>query len=173
VFKEDLMMMDVIAHTPYYVWVMMVFLFWNGYQSCFARTRSLGRLTLIPALFIWLEYNSLEDLFGLTPVHALMSLLGLGLGFALGVAITQGKRVCADRAKGLIRLPGDRSNLALIVINFPFQYLLHVAFQLGVTLPHGFWGAAIALMGFLTGVSLGRSATFICKYFRAENTALA
>ena len=167
------MVMKIIAGTPTYVWFLLVFLVFNGYQSCFTRTRSLFRLTLIPAVFLWLETSSVRDLFGITLPHVLASAAGLLLGLALGFAVTRRKSVLADKAKWLVQLPGDLVTLTIIALNFPYQYALHVAFHICPAIPHLVRGGSLVLMGAFTGISLGRNSTFLYKYFRAPNTALA
>ncbi len=166
------MLLKTITHAPVYVWLLVIYLIFYGYQSCYTRTRSVLKLIFIPAFFLWLNYSGLRDLFGLTFIHSLVSLLGLVFGFVLGVVVTRAKRVLADRSKWLIHLPGDMVTLTIILLNFPFQYVLHVAFYVCSVIPENIQVASLVLMGILTGISLGRNVTLIFKYFSAETAVL-
>lgn len=167
------MVLATLSNTPLYVWILLGFMIHNGYRSCFTRTRSLPRLALLPAFFLWLEYSSCRDLFGITAPHVLASLLGVALGLGCGVALTRNQQVRADRSRGWVQLPGDRITLGLIGVNFAFQYGLHVALHLRPEVPEGCSALALALLGAFSGLSLGRNLTYVFKYFSSGTTTPA
>ena len=162
------MVVTILAHTPLYVWALALFLLWIGYKSCFARTVSLGRVFSIPLLFLILGYNNIQSIFGVSFLHISIYLGGLVGGAVLGYFLTREQTMVVNRADKTLQLPGDKVTLIVIFSNFLFQYAMHVTshFDLGYLLSHA--EPVLGVMGFLTGVSVGRAGTYLSRFFVAR-----
>ena len=97
-----LMLTQILAHTPRWVFVLFALLVWLGLQQLAARTVSLARVTLLPIAMVGLSFFGMLSAFGDSPV-ALLGWAGAvsvllakhpevarHTGFALGIGTVYG-----------------------------------------------------------------------------------
>jgi hypothetical protein len=144
----------IIAHTPGWVWMMFLFVGAMTLRATRARTASLQRLLVVPAVFIVWGIASLVNrphfglVMGLDWLSAAM--LGALLAFGLG-----GPAVLAvDRERGLVQVAGSWVPLVRVTAICLAKYALGVSMALHPDLraPLGF--ADTAVSGFSAGYFL-------------------
>ena len=78
--------------------------------------------------------------------------------------MTLNKKIIADKDKYLIQLPGESTTLFLIIINFLFQYLIHVSAHLKLPIFYEYSSLALITMGIFSGISSGKAFTYLYKF---------
>lgn len=166
---------DAITHTPLWVWILFGFLVWRGIAASRPSTTKLRRLAIIPGLLTVWGLHSLITQFPLGPASILTYVITMAIGGALGWAMVGRTNIRADKQKGLIRLPGSWSVLALIlaifVVKYAFGYLYAVDPALG---SHpGFYLSDIGASGLITGAFVGKLVRYAALYRAAPHEDLA
>lgn len=117
---------QVIAHTPPYVWLLLVYIAWHGVQALRPRTQPLLRVFVVPVLFIAsgllpLLRGAARGSGGLAAWVLGAVLLGLA-GFLTGPTL-----LAVSRAARTVTRPGSAVPLVRNLVAFVVQYGLAVA----------------------------------------------
>ena len=160
---------EIITHTPLWVWALLGWLIWQGVQALQQRTQPLWRALVVPAIFFVM---GLRRLFvandgALAPLLWLVAAAGFG-----ALAWTHGPRVIAvDRAQGLITRPGSATPLLRNVLVFLLQYAVAATSAIHLD-PNGFGAlASYAVSGATSGYFAGWAAALILHYRNAAPAA--
>ncbi|QCP52167.1 hypothetical protein FAZ95_23560 [Trinickia violacea] len=143
-----------------------------GVQRLYPRTVRPERMIVFPLLLVLFGANSLYALFpGADPAYAAAAVLACGVGMLLGWVHAARWQVHFDAAKRLVRVPGDPSLLAILLVTYGAHFFLHFAVE-----SHQPWAASggfefvsFAAWGLLAGMPLGRSTNVLLRYMRIEN----
>jgi hypothetical protein len=140
----------ILANTPVWVFALLAYLIWQGWQARLPRTRPIWRMLIIPLVFFLMGLSRLV----LARDHRLEPLLAwfvMAILFA-ALALLRGPQLLAvDREKGVVTRPGSWGGLIRNVTVFSLQYGVAVATAMKLE-PH----AAVAVIGHaVSGASAG------------------
>ena len=158
--------MTVLLFTPWWVYVLFVFLILVGLRATKPRTLSLVQLLVLPTIFclwnlVWLG-ERVEGHFSLFTYWA----AGIVLGSFLGWKSVRKWVIHANKTRMLLSLPPTWSTLVLIIFIFVvryffiYQYVLHeetIRLQI----------ADSSISGVITGIFIGRTLHLFHKYNQA------
>ncbi|WP_206996474.1 hypothetical protein [Trinickia mobilis] len=143
-----------------------------GVQRLYPRTVRPERMIVFPLLLVFFGADSLHTLFpNADPAYAAAAVLACGVGVLLGWAHAARWQVQFDAAKRLVRVPGDPSLLAILMVTYGTHFFLHYSVE-----AHQPWAVsgvfeflAFAAWGLLAGMPLGRSTNVLLRCMRLEN----
>ena len=162
----------ILANTPLWVFALLAYLIWQGWQARRPRTQAIWRMLVVPLVFFLMGLSRLvlaRD-HGLEPLTAWLAAAAL---FG-ALALWRGPKLLAvDRARGLVSRPGSTAPLIRNVMVFSLQYGVAVATAMKLE-PY----AAVAIIGHaVSGASAGYfsgwAAALLRRYRnfdRGENT---
>ena len=142
--------MRILANTPVWVWALLAYLIWQGWQAFNPRTQPIWRMLIVPLVFflmglsrLWLARDS-----GIEP---LLAWFAAAVVFA-SLAFTHGPRLLAvDRKNHRVTRPGSAVPLVRNLTVFVLQYGVAVATAMKLE-PH----AIVAVIGHaVSGASAG------------------
>lgn len=165
---------ETLAHTPWWVYVLLVVLVRRGLAARQPGVHGFSRLLIMPLLFtlwgIW------EMITVLHPGAALVLawLVAVLVGAAIGQALVRGISIRADHAHWLIGRPGDMSLLPIALISFAVKYAFAYALGVNPGLAHSSAYAAgdIIASGLISGVFIGKLAVYWFKFRAAPSETL-
>jgi ABC-type amino acid transport system permease subunit len=166
---------EIISRTPWWVWILFVFLLWIGLRALRPSTGPFWRLAILPLVFlVW----GLQSLVSRYPIDAFSLgpwLLAIAIGVALGLLLVARVELRADRAHGLIWLPGGATTLVLILLIFAARYTFGVLQGMtpGIIADPRFLIADVGLSGLVAGIFAGRLLGLWRKYRAAPDENLA
>lgn len=167
--------MEMLAGTPTWVWVLLVFLVIRGIKSSRTGVAQLWRLAIIPGIFTVMGLYSLFVTLEFTAFSFFSWLITAAIGIAFGYAITRHVVVRADRDKGLIEIPGSWLTLVLILCIFASKYALSYQLEMDPEIVgnEGYIFIDAAVSGVIAGLFFGRFFTYWDKYRKAPNESLS
>jgi hypothetical protein len=164
----------ILINTPLWVWPLLAFLIWQGVQALRLRTQPVGRMLIVPVVFLLMGLSRLATARdnGLEPMLAWSVALLL---FAwLGVS-RRPQLLAVDRQSKTVTRPGSVLPLVRNVTVFALQYGVAVATAMKLE-PH----TAVAIIGHaVSGASAGYFSGWVIallrryRNFDAENTGTA
>jgi len=153
------MPIQILTHTPIYVWAILAFLIHRGVAAMRERELGMRKLCIIPAVMLVLSLQDIAAKFGLAGLApaawAAGATIALGLTWRLG-----GSRIASGAAPGTVRVRGSRAPLALMMALFCTKYATSVWLAIQ---PHAhqdapFVATVCILFGAFNGYFLGRLA---------------
>jgi len=140
----------VLANTPVWVFALLAYLIWQGWQARRPRTQAIWRMLIVPLVFFLMGLSRLVSArgHGLEPIMAwLVAAILFG-----ALALWRGPKLLAvDKARGMVTRPGNAGPLVRNVTVFSLQYGVAVATAMKLE-PH----AAVAMVGHVvSGASAG------------------
>ncbi|MBQ5945871.1 DUF6622 family protein [Massilia sp. ST3] len=166
------MLIQILIHTPLYVWALLAFLVYRGLAAMRERPMTPRRLLVIPLLMLGLSAQDIAAKFGLGGPPLAAWLLGAGAATALVWRFGTSRIVAA--ADG-VRMRGSAAPLALMLGVFVIKYAASVAWAIGPRLHQdaAFGLVLCALFGVLNGCFLGALGRDLRAYARAASQASA
>lgn len=157
-----------IFDAPTWIYLLFVCLLILGIKSIDAKTVSLPRLFLLPAIFvmwnfIWL-FSRPEGKYSFFALW----FVGLIFGSVIGWQTVRSWNIQANRQKKTITLPGSSSTLILILIIFSVRFYFGHTEATTPNLSNTFLDIDACISGLLTGVFVGRVLELYHKYTRAR-----
>jgi len=149
----------ILANTPPWVFALLAYLIWQGWQSMQPRTQPIWRMLIVPLMFFLMglsrlflaRNNGLEPVLGWCVAAILFAALGLSIRPQL---------LAVNRQKGEVTRSGSVMPLVRNITVFSLQYAVAVATAMKLE-PH----AAVAIIGHaVSGASAG--------YFSGRTVAL-
>jgi hypothetical protein len=131
----------ILANTPVWVFVLLAYLIWQGWQGLRPRTQPIWRMLIVPLVFFLMGLSRLamNNDNGLAP---LLAWFVAALLFS-SLALYRGPRLLAvDRTSGKVTRPGSAIPLVRNITVFTLQYGVAVATAMKLE-PH----AAVAIIG--------------------------
>jgi hypothetical protein len=153
------MLLEILRHTPLWVFGLFVLLVWLGISQTRTRVVTLPRLALLPLVMLGLSLSGVASAFGTHPLALgswAAALAALTLA-SLGLPATRG--VSYSRAERTFTVPGSWLPVALMMAIFFTKYAVAVALarrpELRAAL--GFAAAACAVYGVFSGLFFARA----------------
>ncbi|MFK3914813.1 DUF6622 family protein [Enterobacter cancerogenus] len=145
---------EFLLHVPFWVWLLLIFLLRRGFAALYDREMKIGRLFLLPVLFlVWGGYGVMTET-ERAGVSLTMMVAGLLAGGALGYWMWGAQTPLQDSGNpGTVIRAGTPLTLCMIVITFFTKFILTSAIflQPGLAASASF----CLLMGGLTGLNDG------------------
>lgn len=152
------MIIDILRHTPFWVWLLLAALLALGAAQLRTRRVSRARLFVLPAVLLLLGLSGTATSFQ-PPAPALAAwAMAVAAGVALGRRLPPAAGARWDAERRVLQLPGSAWPLVLILTVFMLRYTGSVALAL-----HPAWREATAVAlpmaaayGAIAGLLLGR-----------------
>ncbi|WP_307189003.1 DUF6622 family protein [Massilia sp. Root335] len=163
--KEPAMLIQILTHTPIYVWAILAFLVQRGMIAMRDRDVELRKLVMIPAVMLVLSLQDMNAKFGLGgPALAAWALAAAAMALPAGLAGTG--RIGASNVPGSVRVRGSRLPLVMMMAVFFTKYVASVALSVAPQLRHDtlFACAVCGLFGVFNGWFVGRLARDLASY---------
>jgi hypothetical protein len=138
------MILEILEHTPLWVWAVFVAVIFLGLQQSRTRNVSIARATILPVVMIVLSLGGVLGAFGQVPIAWVAWTVGLLLTLALAgraVAVRGARR---SAQPGFLHIPGSFLPVALILAVFVTKYSAGVALAVNPSLAAN-TGVAVAL----------------------------
>jgi hypothetical protein len=154
------MLLQILAHTPRWVFVLFFALLVLGAKQLSARQATLRRVTVLPLAMVGLSFYGVVSAFASQP----LALLAWATGAAASALLLLRRPVPAgtayDAAARSFSLPGSALPLALMMGIFFTKYAVGASLAISPALAEvsGFALAASGLYGVFSGLFLGRAA---------------
>ncbi len=148
---------DILAHTPIWVWPLLLYVLHMGWKRTRDRIVAPFRLLIMPAIITCLAVYNLVSA-GPSMIAVVGFACGAIAGGLAGYAIAR-RRVAEFLENGMLRVKGDWVPLVLVVGIFAIRYATGVALGVDPALAHnqGFLFAGVALSGFFAGTLVARA----------------
>ncbi len=159
--------LEIISGAPWWVYVLLIYLISIGVRSTKTQTVSIQRVVLLPAFFVgWGLFNLYGKLtlglVSLVPVW----LVCLVLGSLLGLKEVHSWEIVKDPKKGEIRIPGNYSNLFLILIIFTLKFIWGYFYATRTSISYWIYFTDTCSSALVTGLFVGRAGFFVKKYLQ-------
>lgn len=153
------MFTEIIRHTPYWVWLLLIKLLALGLWQTHARQMSLMRVTILPLVLMALSLAGVFSAFGPLPIALIAWFVGVGaaLGFGREVVAVRAAHWSAQTA--LLHVPGSWLPLVLIVGLFTIKYVAGATLAIypGLATDSAFAGLCSLAYGSFSGLFLARA----------------
>jgi len=172
---EQIVIQQIVSHTPTYVWALLAFLLYRGVLASRDREISLQKLFIIPAVMLWLSLSSMN-------VHGAMGggvwgvwALGVVAGAALTWKLGSGAAIAVNRAAGTVRQRGSWAPLMLMIAIFVTKYAVAVLTAMHPDLRQNlaFAATVTVLFGLFNGVFIGRVARYVAAWMLQSEASAA
>jgi hypothetical protein len=164
---------DMLIGTPAWVWVLLAFLVFRGWQATRPGLVQPWRLAILPIIFTLLGiYGLVTVLSGVLPW--IIWLVFLVMTYPMGLAMAQRTPVQAYHQNGVMALPGSWSTLILILCIFVSKYALGYNLAMKPQLAHEVWFIVVdsGVAGVVAGLFIGRFIGLMKKYKEAPGENL-
>lgn len=153
------MFMQIVQHTPTYVWAILAFLVFRGVIAMRDREMAISKMFIIPLVMLVLSLQDIVHKFGIDPLPLAAWLLGAGAAAATVYRLGT-TRVAPGSSGGRVLVRGSVAPLALMMAIFFTKYVTAVAMAVQPQLAHnvGYTVAICLLFGCFNGYFGGRLA---------------
>ncbi len=153
------MLMQILTHTPNWVFAVFVVLLWQGLKQTLPRTVGINRATLVPLAMTALSLYGVVSAFGDTPQSLLTWAVGATLAFAIYFPLVSADQIQYDANSRRFQVPGSVIPLILFMGIFLTKYAVGVSIRLQPALAHdSSFALTIGLLyGAFSGVFLARA----------------
>lgn len=159
-------MIQIISHTPIWVWPLLVYLVWGGWKSRKDYIVSWKSLLVMPVvMFIWSIYST-------TAKHGNLAIFVWGLslftGVVLGALTVRNLKLRFDKQQNLIEVAGNWTPMILSVTIFSLRYFIGAMYGLYPNLVGSHMMLAIQCVAtIISGMFTGR----LVGYYKKSKTA--
>lgn len=112
---------QILAHTPIWVWAVLVLLIWRGLSAATDREVSARKLVILPVVILYLALSGMA-----TTAQTFAGAGAVALGIALGIVagFARFSRTGAYQVvPGIVRLQGEWTTMVIILSIFALHYL--------------------------------------------------
>lgn len=151
------MLIQILTHTPLYVWAILAFLVYRGMAAMRDRDMEVRKLVMIPAVMLVLSLQDISAKFGLGG-WALAAWAVAAAGVALAAGLAGSERIAASAVPSHVRVRGSRLPLVMMMAVFFTKYAASVAVSVAPQLRQDTLFACIVcgLFGVFNGWFIGR-----------------
>jgi hypothetical protein len=153
---------------PLLVFFLIAFLLWIGVRALKARTIRYRQLYILPSVFLAISANQMFNTYALGLWSFLSWAIATVLAAVVSWRLAEQTSIHHDHNKGTIELPGTWVTLCLILLFIAAR--LYFGRQLYVTpelqSDQGFIAQILGTTGLICGYYLGRSGSYLIRYFR-------
>jgi uncharacterized protein DUF6622 len=154
------MIIDILEHTPVWVWIVFAAIVLLGLQQTRTRDVSIARATILPVVMILLSLSGVVlGAFAHVPLAWMAWALGLGLSLALAGKAVAVRGATRSPQPGHLRIPGSFVPVILILAVFITKYSAGIALAMNPSLAAN-TGVAVGLSlvyGVFSGLFWGRA----------------
>lgn len=158
------MIIDILQHTPVWVFGLLAVLVALGVQRLRARDVTPRRLFVLPVVMALLSAFGLYQSFGASAVAAAAWAVAIAGSLVVGRSLAPQEGVQYSTATGRIRIPGSRVPLALMMTIFFLRYVAAVSLALHPALRID--PAFVATIAFAYGLSSGAFAALALRTWK-------
>jgi hypothetical protein len=153
------MFIEILKHTPSWVFVLFFVLLAMGYFQSKDRTVSRGRVSILPVAMIALSFYGVFSAFAIVPVGLVSWVVGVLAAVWLGVRIAAPRGVAFSIDTQLFSVPGSWLPLALMMAIFFTKYAVGIiqGRHLPIANEPVFIGSISLCYGFFSGLFLARA----------------
>jgi hypothetical protein len=164
---------QILSHTPLYIWGILALLVSRGVAASKQRETQVGKLAILPIAMLALSVVGIDNSFGFQGVAALVWIVALVMGAALGWRTVDAATTLACRERGSVVQAGSWLPLVLMMGVFCTKYAVGVAIAIAPALRHAmpFVIIASALYGMFSGLFAGRLLRNLAIYHRNATPA--
>ena len=164
-------MIYALTNMPVLAIALIVFLIWVGVRAINPRTIRYRQLYILPSTFMVISANQIFNSYNVNLGGFLAWSAATVVAGGISLWIAGKTPINFDKLTGTIDLPGTWVTLSLILIfigaRIYFGRQLYVTPELRADV--NFTAKIVAMTGLVTGYYLGRSGSFLIRYFRAES----
>jgi hypothetical protein len=159
------MLIQILTHTPLYVWAILAFLVNRGVNAMRDRELEVRRLVIIPVVMLVLSLQDIDTKFGLGG-WALAAWALTAAAATLLAGLSGSTRIATGAAPGTVRVRGSRLPLVMMMAVFFTKYVASVTLAVAPQLRHDtpFAIAVCALFGVYNGWFVGRLAADLAAW---------
>ena len=164
----------VLTHTPFWVYLILLFLISRGLNARKPATVALEKLAIIPAIFLLWDIYDLLVFRKLTLATGSLWLVGLLSGAAIGYILIQRATVTRAAAPRSIYRAADYSALPFMLLAFAVKYVLGVMTAIApeVLLRPAVSALVIITGGLFAGVFVGKFVRYVRVWLSPEIEAV-
>jgi hypothetical protein len=154
-----MMLMQIVEHTPVWVWGLLIALIALGLSQVRARDVSLARVTVLPLILIALSFSGVISTFAHSSIAILAWVSGMAASIAFGRHFIHPRGAYWSNERGVLHVPGSWLPLVLIVALFLIKYTVGVSVSMNPALAHDtIFAAGFSLAyGLFSGLFAGRA----------------
>lgn len=159
-------LLQIITGTPYWVWLLLLYLIFVGIDALKDSVLSLSRLAIMPLIFLlWSLFSLLGKAWIVLGVYPVAWAVGSGLGYLFMHKLA----IKVDRTTRLIFIPGTAVTLLLSLGFFLLKYILGATYALHPLMKENLYVVSFdaALSGLFAGFSFGRFLKIVQEYRRS------
>jgi Ni/Fe-hydrogenase subunit HybB-like protein len=159
-----------LSNVPWWVFPLLALLVWRGWHASKSRTVPIRAIFIGPAIFIGWGIANLVTRALTAPNLAAVWFVAAAIGAGLGL-MTVRLAVQADRAKGMVRLPGSWAPLARYLAIFCAKFVLAAwsAMQPAMRSELAYWDVGVS--GLSAGYFIGWLVCVLREYRSAPSIA--
>lgn len=168
------MLMQILTHTPKWVFALFFALVWLGGKQMLPRNVGVGRATVLPLVMTGLSLLGVTSAFGDSPQALMAWLAGVMLVGIASMQLLPADRARFDAHRSTFHIPGSAVPLALFMGIFFTKYAVGASIGMQPSLAHDsvFAAAVGALYGSFSGIFLARSAN-LWRLLFAQTASIA
>jgi len=166
------MFVQIISHTPLWVWALLAYLIYRGVLASADREVALNKLFVIPIVMLMLSLQGIVTIFGITLLTLACWVACAGLATALSWSLFRPDQITPHPARGTLFLRGSWLPMCLMLGIFVTKYVVNVMLAVQPALAQQVVFAAVvcALYGMFNGIFIGKLARTVVLYRAAEQT---
>lgn len=149
------MLIQILSHTPLYVWAILAFLVWRGVVEMREREIAVSRMAVLPLVMLVLSLHDIALKFGFGPAS-----LGAWLAGCVAAALAAwklgGTRIAAVTAPGRVLVRGSLLPLFVMLAIFGTKYATSVMLVLQPAAVQQAQAGVCGLYGVFSGWFIGR-----------------
>lgn len=162
-------MLEILHGTPWWVYLLFVFLVLIGLRATRPRWVSLRQLMTLPLIFMALNVSWLSERLQGQYYHLIFWVAGLLFGMAFGWVLVRHWKIDIEKRRQALYLPATWSSFILILLFFSIRYFFNYNYEVYPQAgPHLFLADSI-ISGVMTGVVIGRSLQLYGKYLKHKS----
>lgn len=147
-----------IINTPFWVWVLLVYLIVRGIKARKPASTTLVKIATLPVLFTLIGFCDLFLIYPLNLTTSVSWCAGIIFGACVGWYMIEIKKITINKKNKTIHRPADYTLLPLILLTFIVKYCLGAINFIKPALIHNslFSILFLVLYGFFTGIFIGK-----------------
>lgn len=163
---------EIISGTPFYVWILLIFLLKRGLNSAKDGEISFPKMFIVPLIFMVWGLEKLFTGFSYLNIAMILYIIFMCLGLLISYFLYSRYRKLYIKNNSLYKT-GTYLPLIFIIVNFFVKYILNVALSINPSLYSTLYFSALysLLCGFSVGLFIGGILQAYTAYSQLKTTA--
>ena len=165
---------DILTGTPWWVYLLFLYLLRAGILATKVRVRPLKKLFILPTVLLFMSLHNLGASINANAYSLITFIIAMLIGGIAGFIQIYRLSIAVDKKHHLIKVPGTWSTMILILIVFVSKY--YFGFELAVqpALVHQttFLLHMLIVSGLCTGLFVGRLICYLVRFYSLGHTDL-